>query len=128
MPTTPLSGSSILVIEGKASSAIELRTALIRFGANVHVVRTIEAGLMIASRKRLHGAILDCVSHGASLALCGDLALRRIPFMFYGGVAGRDGDEAAACMIDLIAAESQRNLQDREPHTFGSGDDWHHVA
>jgi len=128
MTSPPLSGHSILVIEGKASTAADLRTALIRLGAIVHVVGTIDAGLMIASRKRLHGAILDCVNHGACLSLCGDLAMRRVPFMFYGGVAGQDGDEAAACMVDLVAIEKRRLPDDRKIHSFGSGEGWQHVA
>lgn len=128
MTSPPLSGLSILVIEGKASTATDLRTALMRLGATVHVVSTVDAGLMIASRKRLHGAILDCISHGASLPLCGDLALRRVPFMFYGGVAGQDGNEAAACMVDLVAIEQRRLPDDRKYHAFGSGEGWQHVA
>lgn len=129
MKPLPLLGTSILVIEGKATTAADLRHALIRLGAIVHVVSTIHAGLMIASRKRLHGAVLDCISHGAGLSLCAELAVRRVPFMFYGGILGQDGDETASCMADLIAIDARKAPDERKTiKAFGSGEDWHQVA
>lgn len=129
MAKLPLSGQSILVIEGSVSSAVDLRIALMRRGAIVHVVSTVHAGLMIASRKQLDGAILDCVSHGPSLPLCRELSAQGIPFMFYGGIAGQDGDEAASCMAELVATERRKSVEERSRRrTFGSGEDWHHVA
>lgn len=124
MTSPTLSGMSVLVVEGQDSGTSGLRSSLIDLGANVHVVSSIDRGLMIASRKKLHGAILDCVSHGASFTLCAQLAANDVPFMFYGGVAGRDADEAASCMVDLIGIQKTR-ASPRRKSFVGSGEDRH---
>lgn len=122
MPTSPLSGLSILVVEGNNGVSPDLRTALINLGATVHVVANARAGLMISARKRIDGALLDC-GHGASLSLCTQLAKNAVPFMFYGGVAGRDSVEAASCMADLVSVETHRSPAERRRNLLGSGDD-----
>lgn len=128
MTTPPLSGLSVLVVDGKNSAGSDLRSALIGLGANVHVVGSVEAGLLFASRKRLHGAILDCLSHGASLRLCAQLAMNHVPFMFYGGIAGRGSDEAADCIAELISLEARRAPQRRQLQFLGSGEDRHQLV
>jgi len=120
-----LSGLSILVVAGNDSDASDVRSSLIKLGANVHVVANAHAGLMIATRKRLHGAILDCISHGASLPLCTHLSKSAVPFMFYGGVVGSSSDDAASCMVDLISVEAQRHRPELHRPSYGSGDDRH---
>jgi len=127
MTSPPLSGSSILVVEGKDRAAWDVRSALVKLGAKVHVVNNAEVGLMIARRKRLHGAILDCVSHGASLPLCTELALAGVPFMFYGGATDEAADDAADSITDLISVEQCNAVFSRRLHTLGSGEDWHRV-
>jgi hypothetical protein len=123
MSTPPLSGLSILVVEGKNNTASDLRSSLIALGAGVHVVSNAKAGAMIARRKRLHGAILDCVSQGASQSLCVELSRGNVPFMFYGGIAGSSADEAASCISDLISIENSRSPQKRRLPFHGSGED-----
>jgi hypothetical protein len=125
MTTLPLSGLSILVVEGKNCEASDLRSSLIRLGANVHVVRNVHTGLMVATRKRIHGAVLDCVSHGASLPLCAQLAINRVPFMFYGGTVGKAADDEASCIAELIAIQERRDGAQpaRRLQFHGSGDD-----
>lgn len=125
MPTSPLSGLSILVVEGDNGKASDLRTALIKLGAKVHVVANANTGLMISTRKRIHGAILDCVGNGISLPLCTQLAKNTVPFMFIDGAADRGADEAATCMADLISVETHRSPAERRRNLFGSGDDRH---
>ncbi|MDO9382370.1 MAG: hypothetical protein Q7T86_05845 [Hyphomicrobiaceae bacterium] len=123
MATPPLSGMSILVVEGKNNTASDLRSSLIALGAGVHVVSNAEAGVMIARRKRLHGAVLDCVSQGASQSLCVELSQGNVPFMFYGGIAGSSADEAASCISELISIENSRSPQKRRLPFHGSGED-----
>lgn len=94
-------------------------------GATVHVVRTAAAGLMIAKRKRLHGAILDCVTHGASLPLCTELALSGVPFMFYGGLNQSAAVDAADTISELISIDHRRTLHAGELQAHGSGGDCH---
>lgn len=127
MTSPPLSGSSILVVEGKDRTASEVRSALVKLGAKVHVVSNAEVGLMIARRKRLHGAILDCVTHGASLPLCTELALAGVPFMFYGGTSNAAADCAAENISDLIAIEKSSVVFARRLQALGGGKDWHRV-
>lgn len=122
----PLTGSSILVVEGKDRAAWDVRSALVKLGAKVHVVNNAEAGLMIARRKRLHGAILDCVNHGASLPLCTELALGGVPFMFYGG-GPEPAADVADSMSDLISIDNCDAVFARRLHSIGSGEDWHRV-
>ncbi len=124
MTTLPLFGLSILVVEGKNREAFDLRSSLIKLGANVHVVRNVHSGLMVATRKRIHGAILDCVSHGASMPLCAQLAGSHVPFMFYGGVSN-GADDDARCIAELIAIQSRRNEAKSASRLQrnGSGDD-----
>jgi DNA-binding response OmpR family regulator len=124
MSSPPLAGLSVLVVEGRNSEFSDLRSSLIKLGANVHVVSNIDRGLMIASRKRLDGAILDCVSHGASLTLCTQLALCGVPFMFYGGHARGASDEAAASLADLISIDDKHHAR-RRRQFLGSGEDRH---
>jgi hypothetical protein len=93
-----------------------------RLGAQVHVVGNADAGLMIVNRKRVHGAIIDCVSNGAALPLCTELALSGVPFMFYGGHTNAAADDAAASIAELLSfdiagAEPAHRLQ-----PSGSGD------
>jgi hypothetical protein len=124
MTPPPLSGLSILVVEGKNSEASDLRSSLIKLGANVHVVRNVTTGMMVATRKRLHGAILDCVSHGVSLPLCTQLSANDVPFMFFGGMAMGAASEEAACIAELIAIQSRRQAaEQRRRKSIGSGDD-----
>lgn len=123
METPPLFGLSILVVEGKNNAASDLRSSLIALGAGVHVVSNAEAGAMIVRRKRLHGAILDCVSQGASQSLCAELSRGNVPFMFYGGIAGSSADEAASCISDLISIENSRSPPKRRLPFHGSGED-----
>lgn len=123
MTTPPLSGLSILVVEGKNCEGSDLRSSLIKLGANVHVVRNVETGLLVATRKRIHGAILDCVSHGASLPLCTQLAVSRVPFMFYGGHMGDAAGDEANHIADLISNQSRRDAAERHLRLHGSGDD-----
>jgi hypothetical protein len=100
---------------------------LIELGAVVHVVGNAEAGMMIARRKRLHGAILDCVKHGASLPLCTELALSGVPFMFYGGISDAAAADAAASISELIVSD-RSGARPARLHSFGSGDDCHQPA
>lgn len=125
MTKPPLSGLSILVVEGKNCEGSNLRSSLIKLGANVHVVRNVQTGLMVATRKRIHGAILDCVSNGAFMPLCTQLAMSSVPFMFYGGESRTAGDDEACSIAELIAIQSRRDavrLERRVQH-HGSGDD-----
>lgn len=127
MTIPALFGLSILVVEGKQSIASDLRSELIKLGANVHVVGNVETGIMIARRKRLHGAILDCITHGASLPLCAELSANRVPFMFYGGFTGNGADETATCLVELISIEQGKPARERRLQTNGSGEDWHRM-
>lgn len=98
-----LSGRSVLVVEGKSDEGTKLRSSLVRLGAAVHVVGNVHTAMMLMKRKRIDGAILDCVEHGASLPLCSQLAELNVPFMYYGGVLGGGTDDTAGCMAELIS-------------------------
>jgi hypothetical protein len=125
MQSPPLSGLSILVVEGNNGVASDLRTSLIELGAKVHVVANAHAGFMISMRKRIDGAILDCVNHGASLHLCTQLAKNAVPFMYYGGDEGRASQQAASYMADLVSIETSLPLIERRRNLLGSGADRH---
>jgi DNA-binding NtrC family response regulator len=122
MRSPPLSKSSILVVEGKDRAASDVRSALMRLGAQVHVVGNADAGLMIVNRKRLHGAIIDCVTDSAALPLSTELTLSGVPYMFYGGRSSAAADDAAAGIAKLVAFDFDGAVPARRLPTTGSGD------
>lgn len=106
-----LNGRSVLVVEGKSEEGTKLRLSLIQLGAAVHVVGNVHTAMMLMKRKRIDGAILDCIEHGASLPLCSQLAELNVPFMYYGGVLGGGTEETADCMAELISVANTASHQ-----------------
>lgn len=74
----------ILVVDAPTTRACNLREALVRAGAKVHVVSTPRAALMLINRLSIHTAFVAYDMGVATNEFCSALTERKIPYILTG--------------------------------------------
>ena len=82
-----LAGRSVLVVEDEPLIAFGMAELIADCGGRSLLVRTCRKAVQLSETEHLSAAILDCGCGGVHqiTALCGHLAKRQIPRMFYTG-------------------------------------------
>ena len=109
-----LSNHRILVVEGFLLLGADVRDALVRAGATVHVVSTVTSALTLLQRQKVTGAIIDTATDKPTQELCRMLDERDIPFMFSGFPTRHQppssrvavADEAAATLANVMSLKT----------------------
>jgi CheY-like chemotaxis protein len=82
-----LAGRSVLIVENEPLIAMDMAKIIADCGARSLLARTCKQAVELTETEHLSAAILDygCGDVDQTTALCGHLAKRHIPYMFYTG-------------------------------------------
>jgi PleD family two-component response regulator len=81
---TILSNTRILVVDAPTTRACNLREALVRAGAKVHVVSSAGAAMMLINRLKIHTAFVAYDMGVGFQDFCAALTQHNIPFILTG--------------------------------------------
>jgi response regulator RpfG family c-di-GMP phosphodiesterase len=86
MPSPPLEGRLILIVEDEPLIVLDMTSTLACTPAQITSTNAIKHAMLLVEHDGLAGAILDpALADGDSSALCARLAERGIPFLLYIG-------------------------------------------
>ena len=81
---TILANTRILVVDAPTTRACNLREALVRAGAKVHVVHSAGAAMMLVNRLQIHTAFVAYDMGVGFQEFCAALTQHNIPFILTG--------------------------------------------